>query len=122
MIINGRTYETVPLNFNTICKMEELGAPVTSIGENLFSVVRAYVSLCMKVSLNRAGEELEKHLIGGGDLKEIVEVFNGEAEESGFFLALRKVANVEEADEIIAKNLKLVQEERARERADLGDK
>lgn len=101
MIINGRTYEAVALDFNTVCKMEAMGAPVTSIGENLLSVVRAYVSLCMKVSLNRAGEELEKHFVDGGDLKAIVEEFNAKAEESGFFRAIKRTeTKAEEAVEI----------------------
>lgn len=99
MIINGKFYKDADLNFNTVCKMEDMGAPITNISENIMSTVRAYVALCMRCPLEKAGEALEAHIINGGNIKDIVEAFNRKVEESGFFQALRKKSEEQEAAE-----------------------
>ena len=101
MTINGKFYKDVDLTFNTVCKIEDMGVPITSIGDNIMSAARAYVALCMRVPLEKAGEELESHVVAGGSMKEIIEIFNRKVDESGFFLALRKqTEEQEEAEEL----------------------
>lgn len=101
MIINGKEYKNVPITFNTFCKLEEMGVDLKSIETKLFSSARAYAQLCMKKSAGAAGEEIEKHILNGGSINEIIEVFAKELEASDFFRALANQAATgnEEAEE-----------------------
>lgn len=98
--INGKTYKAVALDFNNVCKMERMGAPISEITTNIMSTLRAYIALCMRKPIEIAGQEIEAHIIAGGSLKEIIEDFNAKVEESGFFQALRKISDEPEAAEI----------------------
>ena len=96
MIINGKTYKDADLTFNAVCQMEAMGAPITNITDNVMSAVRAYAAISMKTSVDKAGAELEAHVINGGDLQGVIEAMNAKIEESGFFQALRKKSEVAE--------------------------
>lgn len=89
MKINNKSYKALPMSFNTICELEALGVDLTKIESNYMQTMRAYLSLCMKCSLEDAGKELEKHFINGGDLDEFSEEFQKAVEQSGFFQALQ---------------------------------
>lgn len=102
MIINGKEYKNVPITFNTFCKLEEMGVDIKSIESKMFMSARAYAVLCMKKPAAIAGEEIEKHVINGGSINDIVEPFVKELEKSDFFQALAKQtaeATEEEAEE-----------------------
>jgi hypothetical protein len=92
MIINGKEYKNVPITFNTFCKLEEMGVDLKSIENKLFSSARAYAVLCMKKPMAIAGEEIEKHIINGGSINDIIEPFAKELEHSDFFQAMAKQA------------------------------
>lgn len=97
--INGKTYKAVELDFNNVCRMERMGAPISEISTNIMSTLRAYIALCMRKPIEIAGREIEAHIVAGGSLKEIIEDFNAKVEESGFFQALRKNSEEQEATE-----------------------
>lgn len=90
MIINGKEYKNVPIDFNAFCKLEEMGVDIRNIESKMFSSARAYAMLCMKKSALVAGQEIEQHVISGGSINEIIETFAKELEKSGFFQALAK--------------------------------
>lgn len=92
MKINGKHYNSVPLDFNAVCKLEDMGVDISSVDEKVMTTARAYAALCMRKPLNLAGEEIEKHVMNGGTLNEIFEAFSAEVEKSGFFQALQKQA------------------------------
>ena len=106
MIINGKTYKDADLTFNAICQMEAMGAPITNISENIMSAVRAYAAISMKTTVDKAGAELEAHVVNGGDLQGVIEAMNAKIEESGFFQALRKKSEATEETETKPKKVK----------------
>ena len=92
MKINGIEYKNVPLDFNAVCKLEDMGVDISNVDEKAMTAARAYAALCMRKPLNMVGEEIEKHVLNGGTLNEIFEAFSAEVEKSGFFRALQKQA------------------------------
>lgn len=90
MIINGKEYKNVPITFNTFCKLEDMGVDVANIDSKLFTSARAYAGLCMKKPAAYVGNEIEQHIINGGTINEIIEVFAKELEKSDFFQAMAK--------------------------------
>lgn len=98
MKINGIEYRNVPLDFNAVCKLEDMGVDITSVDEKIMSTARAYAALCMRKPVSVAGQEIEKHVMNGGTLNEIYEAFGAEVEKSGFFQALQKQAEAEQTE------------------------
>lgn len=99
VVVNGKSYSPAEMNFNNVCRMEELGAPITSHKELTLSTVRAYFAICAGIGLDEAGAEIEAHMVGGGELKEISEAYAEAIEESDFFQALKKNAEAETSKE-----------------------
>lgn len=91
--INGKTYEAVPFTFNTICDLEDMGFNIEHMESRPISAVRAYLGVCMG-DKELAGNEIEAHLINGGDLNGVMDAITKEVESSGFFKAMAK--NTEE--------------------------
>lgn len=91
--INGKSYNAAEMTFNNVCRMEEMDAPVT-LGQRVsFSLMRGYAALCMNTTKENAGEELEKHIISGGNFDELSDALNYAIETSDFF---RKISEDEE--------------------------
>lgn len=88
-VINGKTYTAAPFNFNTVCDLEELGMSLSTVAKNPMSAVRAYFAVCLGGDRERAGNEIEQHVINGGDMSVIIEAMNKEMEASDFFRALQ---------------------------------
>ena len=98
MTINGKFYREAELDFNAVCEMENMGVSIQNIDDNIMSAARAYAAICMRKPLRLAGAEIEAHIVNGGTLADILEPFNKKAEESGFFQALRKKAEEDQAE------------------------
>lgn len=91
--VNGKEYKEAEITFNAVCELEEMGCPLTSIKSNTFNVARAYLALCMGGGNNAkelAGQEIQNHVIAGGDISAIVEAFGKAIENSDFFQAISK--------------------------------
>lgn len=99
MKINGIEYKNVPLDFNAVCKLEEMGVDITNVDGMVMTAARAYAALCMRKPVSVAGQEIEKHVMSGGTLNEIYEAFGAEVEKSGFFQALQKQAEAQTESE-----------------------
>lgn len=98
--VNGKEYKEAEITFNAVCELEEMGCPLASIKNSSFNVARAYLALCMGGGNNAkelAGQEIQKHVIAGGDISGIVEAFGKAIENSDFFQAIGKNKKAENA-------------------------
>ena len=93
--INGKKYQSAEMNFNNVCRMEEMDAPITYGAKVSFSMMRAYLALCMNTSKENAGEELEKHIVNGGNMDSLSDALAEAIETSDFFRKLQETATEE---------------------------
>lgn len=93
--IGGIEFEPAPLTFNTLCVMEECGAPVDAWDKLDMSILRGYLAASLNIDAKTAGDLIGEHIIGGGSLNELREAFRRSAEESDFFATLRNRATAE---------------------------
>ncbi len=89
MKINDREYVIPELNFNAMCRLEEMGASFTDMDKKVLSTVRAFLALAMGGDIEEAGMEIEKHIASGGGFDEMMKDISRAVEESGFFQALK---------------------------------
>ena len=105
--INGKEYEGAKYNYNTSCAFEEYGVAVSDIVLTPMNVLRAYLSISSGMDIYEAGNEIEAHLIAGGDIQDIQKALGHEMSESGFFQTLlNKVKEDEESPETQEKKKK----------------
>ena len=97
-IVNNKEYKAKPFDFNLMGDLEEMGVSVMEIGEKPMAAVRAYFALCTGRGKVYAGQELEQHIIHGGNLTEVMTVMSEEMDKSDFFRALLKTAEAEVAE------------------------
>ena len=93
--INGKAYQGAEMTFNNVCRMEEMDAPITYGAKVSFSMLRACLALCMNTSKENAGDELEKHIINGGNMDDLADAMNEAVENSDFFRKLQETATEE---------------------------
>lgn len=93
--VNGKEYKTAGITFNTVCELEDNGIALADMAKKQTAFIRAYFAICAKISVEEAGNELEQHIINGGNFNEIIETIAKEVEESGFFRALTKKSETE---------------------------
>lgn len=94
--INGKSYPARELDFNFICDLAENGIGIDELAKKIIPAVRVYAAFCMGTTTDIAGEELNQHVINGGKLNDLVDMFSKKAESSDFFQALGK--NTEEQE------------------------
>lgn len=93
--LNGNKYVAKEITFNAVCELEDMGISLMSADSKQLSVLRGYIAYCCGLSVEDAGKEIEKHLIGGNDLSDIAKAFANAIDESDFFQALRKGTKTE---------------------------
>lgn len=96
--VNNKLYKAKSFDFNLLCDLEEQGLSLEDIEKKPMSLIRTYVAFCGNLDKDRAGKEVEAHVISGGTLDAVTEVLAAEMEESGFFRALRQKAETEESE------------------------
>lgn len=94
-VVNGITYVAKPFDFNLICDLEDSGVPIEDMGKKPMTVIRAYIAICMGGSVEEAGEQMELHVVSGGDFSDVTTAMQKEMEESDFFQALNKRAETD---------------------------
>lgn len=87
--LNGNTIVAKEFDFNTLCEFDDHGVSIQDVGSKPMAFVRAYVACCMNVSLEKAGQEINDHVVNGGKLDDIYNAINKELENSGFFRAMQ---------------------------------
>lgn len=85
MKINGKDITAKPLDFNSVLEMQDMGGDIFAFSKKPFAVIRAYLAYCAGIDEVTAGDELEAHLVGGGDLAEIISAFVTECNDCAFF-------------------------------------
>lgn len=88
MIINGKEITAKPIDFNATIELNDLGGDIYSFGTKPLTVLRAYLAYCEGVSAEEAGQEIEAHIIGGGDLSDFSAAFMKACDDSAFFKAM----------------------------------
>ena len=86
--INGKLYRAVPVTFNTIADLEDMGVSLTDMQKRPMATVRAYFALCAGGDADYAGNEIQAHIIAGGKLDSLFEALAAEMEDSDFFRSL----------------------------------
>ena len=87
-VVNGTKYNAKPFTYNVVCDLEEMGISLQEMQKKPMSIVRAYFAVCANTDLQYAGEEIEKHVLAGGDLVEVMQIMSDEMEQSDFFRAM----------------------------------
>lgn len=96
--VNNKLYKAKPFDFNMLCDLEEQGLSIEDIEKKPMSLIRTYLAFCAGIDKDRAGKEIEEHVIAGGNFDAVTEVLAAEMEESGFFRALRTATEKEESE------------------------
>lgn len=86
--LNGNTIVAKKFDFNLVCDLEDMGVSIQNAGTKPMAMVRAYIAICLGSTIEKAGAEMEEHLVNGGDFEEVMDVMNKEMEASDFFRAL----------------------------------
>lgn len=102
MIINGKEITAKPIDFNATIELNDLGGDIYSFGTKPLAALRAYLAYCEGVSAEEAGQEIEAHIVGGGDLSDLSAAFMKACDDSAFFKAM--IAKAKAADKKQAKN------------------
>ncbi len=90
--INGNTFTVPEMDFNGICELAELGIDImniTSLRKNTIVATRSIVAWIAQVDIETAGDMIQQHIINGGSLEEIINVFAQALETSNFLNALK---------------------------------
>jgi hypothetical protein len=88
--INEKLIKAKDIDYNMICDFEESGVSIDQIKEKPMSALRLYIAFCMDASPEKAGSEIGEHLVKGGNLEKVFEIFKDAMEESSFFQAVSK--------------------------------
>lgn len=93
--INGKTYKVGELKFKDFTFMEEQGFSIVDAFSKGQYMLIAMGFTCVATGLERTGAEelIEQHVLGGGNVLDIVSAFRKAVSESVFF---RKLLGVEE--------------------------
>lgn len=97
-VVNGTTYRALPFTFNLIVDLEDMGLSLADIQKKPMSVVRAYFALCAGKDKDFAGEELQAHILSGGNMEDVFNAMAKEMEDSDFFRNLNKSKESEVAE------------------------
>ena len=93
--INEKRYQAKPFDFNTVCDLEDNGVSLQDMSKKPMSMARAYFALCFNGDIEKAGKEIQEHVMNGGDFNELYTAMGEELNESDFFQALNKKQNEE---------------------------
>ena len=92
--INGKEYNDLEIDFNMVCELNAMGVDVFKYNRSPLSALRAYFAICAGLDEQTAGEELEAHILSGGDISELSGAFVKHLTESGFFKAMTAKAEM----------------------------
>lgn len=87
--LNGKEVTAKEFDFNLMCEMEELGFDIDDFGNKPSVAFRGYIALCKNCSVKKAGQEINNHIINGGNLEELIKIMMNNLTNSNFFLALQ---------------------------------
>ena len=86
--INGTAYKAKEISFNFMCFLEDKDIALEQIDSKPMKFGREYLAFCGNMTSEEAGEEIDKHVINGGDLGDLYAAMADAMEASGFFRAI----------------------------------
>ena len=86
--INGKKYQMKPFTYNFVCDLEDVGITLEEIDKRPMKLGREYLAFCGGVSSEFAGEEIERHIINGGDISVLYDALSTAINESDFFQSM----------------------------------
>lgn len=87
--VNNKKYVAKDFTYNTICDLEDMGVSLSEFKSKPMSVIRAYLAVCADNDMEFAGNEIEAHIIAGGNFEDMMQVMSEKMDESDFFRALQ---------------------------------
>lgn len=84
--LNGKVVYTKELDFAYLVELDKRGIEVSNVAG--VAALNCFVAFCTGMSEKQASDEISLHIINGGKLTDITDVYVKELEESGFFRAL----------------------------------
>lgn len=90
--IDGRSVRAADVDFNFVAMLAENGIQLNEMGKKMIPTIRCYVAHCMNMDVEIAGDMLQNHIVNGGNLADIMQVFSKKCEESDFFRSLGQVS------------------------------
>lgn len=88
--IAGKKFLGAEITFGTVRKLQRMGVNFDKLGDDVFTLVSAYVRVSTNLSEAAVDKLLQEHILAGGSFDELIEVFSKAVEESDFFQALAK--------------------------------
>ena len=90
--IDGNRIKAAEADFNFVAFLEENNVPVMDIQKKPLSTAKLYVAYCLGADPEIAGNLINNHIIGGGDITDLMNMIAKKVDESGFFRALQERA------------------------------
>lgn len=96
-LINNKRYVAKEFTFGAVRQLESNGLSLTDIQNKPMTLAAAYLAFCAGININAADEEIQDHVLNGGNLDGIFEAVTDAMNDSRFFQALnKKTEKVEE--------------------------
>lgn len=83
--LNGKEVQAKEFTFGLIVDLEDMGLSIDDMSKKPMSMIRAYIGLCLGVDKDVASDEMEQHLLSGGDFESVVDAMSYMMENSNFF-------------------------------------
>ena len=103
--VNNKKYVAKDFTYNTVCDLEDMGVALSDFKGKPMSVVRAYLAVCADSDMEYAGNEIQAHVVAGGNFDDMMQIMSEKMDESDFFRALqsRTEENPSEGEEAESK-------------------
>ena len=110
--VNGRKYIGRVFDFNTAADLDFMGLSVSDFGKKNLAMARAYLALYNGNDVEWAGREIQAHIVNGGTLTDLFEVFGNSVSDSDFFQAITSNKETETQQESEEKTEEELEKER----------
>lgn len=87
--VNNKKYVAKDFTYNVVCDLEDFGVSLSDFKAKPMSVIRAYLAVCADKDMEFAGDEIQAHVIAGGNFEEMMNCMSAKMDESDFFRALQ---------------------------------
>lgn len=87
--VNNKKYVAKDFTYNTVCDLEDMGVALSDFKAKPMSVIRAYLAVCADKDMEFAGNEIQAHIIAGGNFEDMMQIMADKMDESDFFRALQ---------------------------------
>lgn len=96
-LINNKRYVAKEFTFGAVRQLEGYGLSLTDVQNKPMTLAAAYLAFCANINMDAADNEIQEHVINGGNLDGIFEAVTEAMNDSRFFQALnKKTEKVEE--------------------------